>query len=328
MARLPWMASTSLARGRARRGAGDQESGGPPDARGEGARRAGTDRADRHAGREPADGSVVDLRRRSTRACWARIQPFARWTKRLAAAPQPSFAPLRELVRPYILRRMKTDPAVIAGSAGQDGSRGVLHAVAAPGRALSASRSMSWRTTARRHGAASSAAASSSRFCCGSNRSSITRRTGSATTAGARRTAASSSGCARLARPSRASRRRCCLHAVPRDDRAAVVVSGVGVRPPRARAARRHAGRRSGAKLVEQFQHGRDARRFSCSRSRPAAPGSISRPRRTSSTSIAGGIRRSRTRRPIARSASARRRPCSSTSSSAAARSKRSIDDC
>ena len=39
---------------------------------------------------------------------------FATWTKRLAAGPQGSFAPLRELVRPYILRRMKTDPAVIA----------------------------------------------------------------------------------------------------------------------------------------------------------------------------------------------------------------------
>jgi superfamily II DNA or RNA helicase len=38
---------------------------------------------------------------------------FARWTKRLAAPPHPSFAPLRELVKPYILRRMKTDPAVI-----------------------------------------------------------------------------------------------------------------------------------------------------------------------------------------------------------------------
>jgi superfamily II DNA or RNA helicase len=38
---------------------------------------------------------------------------FARWTKRLAAAPHASFAPLRDLVRPYILRRMKTDPAVI-----------------------------------------------------------------------------------------------------------------------------------------------------------------------------------------------------------------------
>jgi non-specific serine/threonine protein kinase len=39
---------------------------------------------------------------------------FATWTKRLSAAPHTSFAPLRELVRPYILRRMKTDPAVIA----------------------------------------------------------------------------------------------------------------------------------------------------------------------------------------------------------------------
>ncbi len=31
----------------------------------------------------------------------------------MAAAPQPTFGPLRELVRPYILRRMKTDPEVI-----------------------------------------------------------------------------------------------------------------------------------------------------------------------------------------------------------------------
>jgi non-specific serine/threonine protein kinase len=38
---------------------------------------------------------------------------FATWTKRLSAVPHASFAPLRELVRPYILRRMKTDPAVI-----------------------------------------------------------------------------------------------------------------------------------------------------------------------------------------------------------------------
>ena len=41
-------------------------------------------------------------------------QTFARWAKRLAAGPQPSFAPLRELIRPYILRRMKTDPDVIS----------------------------------------------------------------------------------------------------------------------------------------------------------------------------------------------------------------------
>jgi len=40
-------------------------------------------------------------------------QTFARWTKAMAAAPQPMFGPLRELVRPYILRRMKTDSTVI-----------------------------------------------------------------------------------------------------------------------------------------------------------------------------------------------------------------------
>jgi non-specific serine/threonine protein kinase len=40
-------------------------------------------------------------------------QAFARWTKRMGSGPEPTFAPLRELVRPYILRRMKTDPAVI-----------------------------------------------------------------------------------------------------------------------------------------------------------------------------------------------------------------------
>jgi len=39
---------------------------------------------------------------------------FAAFTKRLAKTPPASFAPLRELVRPYILRRMKTDRAVIA----------------------------------------------------------------------------------------------------------------------------------------------------------------------------------------------------------------------
>ena len=41
-------------------------------------------------------------------------QAFAKWTKRLQAEPHASYAPLRALVAPYILRRMKTDPAVIA----------------------------------------------------------------------------------------------------------------------------------------------------------------------------------------------------------------------
>lgn len=39
---------------------------------------------------------------------------FSAFTKRLSAEPRNSFAPLRALVRPYILRRLKTDPSVIS----------------------------------------------------------------------------------------------------------------------------------------------------------------------------------------------------------------------
>ena len=39
---------------------------------------------------------------------------FARFAKRLAARPQNPYGPLRELVRPYILRRLKTDTSIIA----------------------------------------------------------------------------------------------------------------------------------------------------------------------------------------------------------------------
>jgi non-specific serine/threonine protein kinase len=39
---------------------------------------------------------------------------FAAFTKRLAARPHRPFEPLRELVRPYVLRRLKTDRSVIA----------------------------------------------------------------------------------------------------------------------------------------------------------------------------------------------------------------------
>jgi superfamily II DNA or RNA helicase len=41
-------------------------------------------------------------------------KPFARYAKALADRPENPYGPLRELVRPYILRRMKTDRSVIA----------------------------------------------------------------------------------------------------------------------------------------------------------------------------------------------------------------------
>ena len=39
---------------------------------------------------------------------------FSSFVKRLQSAPTPSFEPLRNLVRPYILRRLKTDKRVIS----------------------------------------------------------------------------------------------------------------------------------------------------------------------------------------------------------------------
>ncbi len=39
---------------------------------------------------------------------------FTKFTKRLAESPQASYGPLRELVKPYILRRLKTDKSVIS----------------------------------------------------------------------------------------------------------------------------------------------------------------------------------------------------------------------
>ena len=39
---------------------------------------------------------------------------FGRFAKRLAASPQRAYGPLRDLVRPYVLRRLKTDRSIIA----------------------------------------------------------------------------------------------------------------------------------------------------------------------------------------------------------------------
>ena len=71
-------------------------------------------RADRHADREPARRPVVDLRFHQSRA--ARDRPSS---SPPSSSGSPSdatnpYGPLRELVRPYILRRLKTDKSIIA----------------------------------------------------------------------------------------------------------------------------------------------------------------------------------------------------------------------
>ena len=73
----------------------------------------GAHRADRHAGREPARRSLVDLRLPQP-GLLGSAKAFARFVKQLGSDATAATRPLRELVRPYILRRLKTDQRVIA----------------------------------------------------------------------------------------------------------------------------------------------------------------------------------------------------------------------
>src|SRR6516225_9465852 len=68
---------------------------------------AGTHRPDRHArGKPPVDFITPGL--------LGSAKQFSLYAKALAERTDNPYGPLRELVRPYILRRMKTDKAIIA----------------------------------------------------------------------------------------------------------------------------------------------------------------------------------------------------------------------
>ena len=129
----------AVAPGRARRGAGHQESRRPADARGQAARRARAHRADGHAGREPARGSLVDLRFHQPRA--ARIE------QGVHDLHQASRGETAESVR----ATARAGPAVYPQTAedrqdrhrrpaGQDRGEGLLPSDAHAGGALSAGR--------------------------------------------------------------------------------------------------------------------------------------------------------------------------------------------
>ena len=122
------------------------------------ARRARADRADRHAGGKPARRPVVDLRFPQPGPARRRARQFARFTKRSTAQPAATFGPLRELVRPYILRRLKTDRRVIADLPDKTEVQGVLRPVAAPGGAVRAGRATSWPRRLKTPTASSAAA--------------------------------------------------------------------------------------------------------------------------------------------------------------------------
>ena len=70
-------------------------------------------RTDRHANREPAGDlwSIFDF---INPGLLGSSKQFSSFVKRLADQPHNPYGPLRDLVRPYILRRLKTDKSIIA----------------------------------------------------------------------------------------------------------------------------------------------------------------------------------------------------------------------
>ena len=175
-------------------------SAGPPvgpaeRARRQSARRAGTDRALRHAGREPADGFLlVDLQRRQPGS--PRVAQAVRdvdeaalgRTARVVRASTRARAPLHP--PPHENR-----PLCHRGFAGQEGSGWCTDPQTPRQAALYQQSVDELKTTALAARRASSAADSSCRSCCGSNKSRIIRRTGSATTSGSSETAANQRLC-------------------------------------------------------------------------------------------------------------------------------------
>ncbi len=94
-----------VATGRPRRGPGHQEPRRQADPAGEGAEGAGAICAHRHAHREPPRAISGPFSTSSTRDCWDRRRSSPTSSKALRNRPHNSYGPLRELVRPYILRR-------------------------------------------------------------------------------------------------------------------------------------------------------------------------------------------------------------------------------
>ena len=278
--RVPGAAGDAVAPRRPGRGAGDQESRRQADARRQAARRAR--RASRSPARRSRIGSAISGRSStsSTPGCSAPARRSRRSPSASPTRPHNPYAPLRELVRPYILRRLKTDKTRHRRPAGQDRGQGVLPADAQAGGALSAG--------GRRPGGASSQRADGikrrgvvlaflMRFKQICNHPSQWLGDG-AWARGRQRQAGAAARDRRGDRGEAGEGAR--LHAVPRDDRAAGGVPRVGLRPPGPRAARRDGGRASARRWCGSSRR-TSACRSSCSRSRPAAPGSTSPPRRT-----------------------------------------------
>ena len=114
---------------------------------------------------------------------------FSTYAKSLENRPHNPYGPLRELVRPYILRRLKTDKSVIADLPDKTEVKAYCP-LSRKQAALYEEPCASWPSASTRPRALH-ARASCSPASCVSSRSAITRRSGWATAHGPRTTAAS-----------------------------------------------------------------------------------------------------------------------------------------
>ena len=194
------------------------------------------------------------------------------FVKRLADRPHNAYGPLRELVRPYILRRLKTDKRVIADLPDKTEVKAYC-ALSRAGGALPAGGRRSWRASssdADGHPAARPRAGLPDALQADLQPPlAVARRR----RAGPRPTAASSRACASSASDRGAAGEGAGLHPVPRDRPRRWRASSRRLRPARPRAARRDRGRSSARSWSTRSRRTR-ARRSSSSRSRPAARGS------------------------------------------------------
>ena len=121
---------------------------------------AGAHRAHRHAGREPPGRSVVDLRlpRPGPARLGARV--LGRSSSAWPSAGTRATRRCARLVQPYLLRRLKTDRAIIADLPDKTEVKAFCLLSGRAGRASTSRRSTSWRAPSRARRRASSGAAS------------------------------------------------------------------------------------------------------------------------------------------------------------------------
>ena len=235
--RMPVLARDRLAVRHPRRGAGDQEPRRQADPGGQGAEGQGAHRADRHPGRK-SPGRLWSIFDFINPGLLGTAKQFGSYAKRLADRPHNPYGPLRELVRPYILRRMKTDKSGHRRPAGQDRGEGALPAQPQAGGALSAGGRGSGRGPEGADGHPAQGDRAGDADAAQADLQSPVAMAGRRRLGGGRQRQVGAPARDRRG-GGRAPGEDAGLHPVPRDDGAAGGVPGRHLRPPRPGAARR-----------------------------------------------------------------------------------------